>query len=384
LDVAHAPSRLVEDFPEDFIFPGIPLLFRGEHLRFVLLQFLGDKPLGVRQSLPAQVPGGDQREIGLGHLDIISENPVVADLERGNARGQPFAAFQFRDPFFPVRGHVAQTVQVRVEPRPDQTAFLERGGRVVLDGPGEKVPQGSQIIPGGQPGLKNPPGKLGDQGAQFRQRFERVSEGDQVPGVGRSQGNPGRKSLQVPEAAVFLPDLFAEQIFFLHFRHGFKPRLDSLRIHQRGADPPFEQAAAHGGSGAVQNLQKGTSAAAGLQVFKELQVAPGGFVQHQVIPDPVKLDSGKMIRPGLLGLRNIKKQSPGGLERRLHFLPSLHAQPAKMLLGAVRGKNLFGKMGVSSAWGRFFSSCLTAGCPFPEAGIRISFGSMRKPSSMRD
>ena len=74
------------------------LLFRAQDLLLVLLQLRRDEPLGVGQRLLADIVLRHVREIRLGDLDIVAEDPVVAHLERIDAGPLPLALLDGRDP----------------------------------------------------------------------------------------------------------------------------------------------------------------------------------------------------------------------------------------------------------------------------------------------
>ena len=55
------------------------------------------------QRLLADVVGRDLAEVGLGHLDVIAEDLVVADLERADPGPLPLPALEQGDEDFPER-----------------------------------------------------------------------------------------------------------------------------------------------------------------------------------------------------------------------------------------------------------------------------------------
>ena len=59
-------------------------LLGGEHLLLVLLELGGDEALGAHRGLLADVVLGHQVQVRAGHLEVVAEDLVVADLERGD------------------------------------------------------------------------------------------------------------------------------------------------------------------------------------------------------------------------------------------------------------------------------------------------------------
>ncbi len=73
------------------------LLFRARHPLLPLLELGREVALGVRERLLAHVVLRDPVEVGLRHLEVVTEHLVVADLQGGDSRARPLASLERRD-----------------------------------------------------------------------------------------------------------------------------------------------------------------------------------------------------------------------------------------------------------------------------------------------
>ncbi len=81
-DPAGVGGGGLADFGEDLLFEFEDLLFGGEDLALVFLQFGSGEALGVDQRLFALVIGGSEMQVGFRDLDVVAEDVVEADLQR--------------------------------------------------------------------------------------------------------------------------------------------------------------------------------------------------------------------------------------------------------------------------------------------------------------
>ena len=89
----------------------------------------------------ADVIVGREGGVGLGDLDIISEDRVVFYLERFDAGAGDFAILEIGEPLFALRGGQAHFCKFGKEIIPENPALLERGGWFIDDGSLEVVHQ---------------------------------------------------------------------------------------------------------------------------------------------------------------------------------------------------------------------------------------------------
>jgi hypothetical protein len=68
-------------------------------------------------------------EVRPGHLDVVAEDPVVADLERADAGALPLAGLERGDDALPVLGELDDAVQATFVERMRALLGSERRGR---------------------------------------------------------------------------------------------------------------------------------------------------------------------------------------------------------------------------------------------------------------
>src|SRR5262249_40925816 len=85
----------------------------------MLFQFQREKAFGVRQRLFTDVIAGGELEIRLRDLDVVTEDLVVADLERPYSAAFALARLELRQKIFPPCQHAAQFVKLFGEARAD-------------------------------------------------------------------------------------------------------------------------------------------------------------------------------------------------------------------------------------------------------------------------
>ena len=128
------PADLLADAEEQVVLDVARAVLRREHARLVLLQLRRDVALGVLQRLLAHVVGGDFLLVRVRDLDVIAEDLVVADLERGDFRALDLARLEARDPALAVALDRAQLVEFGGIAFADEAAFLQEHRRVGGDG----------------------------------------------------------------------------------------------------------------------------------------------------------------------------------------------------------------------------------------------------------
>src|SRR5262245_42734026 len=100
----------------------------------MLFQLQREEAFGVRQRLFADVIAGGEFEVRLRDLDVITEDLIVADLERPYSAAFALARLELRQKIFPARQHVAQFVKLFGKARADDRASLYLRRRALGDG----------------------------------------------------------------------------------------------------------------------------------------------------------------------------------------------------------------------------------------------------------
>ena len=130
------PDRRAERSEELGLADRHPLL-GAEHARFVLLELGRDVALGGGQRLAPLVVGGDPGGVGVGDLEVVAEDLVEPDLERGDAGAVPLALLERGDVLVAAVAERAQLVELAVVAVANDAAIGQELWRPLLEGPGE-------------------------------------------------------------------------------------------------------------------------------------------------------------------------------------------------------------------------------------------------------
>ena len=143
-----------------------------------LLELLGDVPLGVDGGLLAHPVLRHQADLGLGHLDVITEHFVIADLHVLDTRLLLGAGLQLGHHLRPVVDHVPQPVYLGAVTLADELALPHGEGGLVHQGPAQQVPQLGQVVQLSAQGLEQGGGAPLQQLPDAGQLPQAVGQGD--------------------------------------------------------------------------------------------------------------------------------------------------------------------------------------------------------------
>ena len=121
-----------DEFVEQALFQRENLIFSTQNLLLIFLQLLCDVSLCLCQCLLAHPFLWHLILIGVAHLQIVSEDVVIAYLQRGNARLLCFALLDLQQVVLATIGDMAQLVEFRAHTIADDTTFCYQLRRVVL------------------------------------------------------------------------------------------------------------------------------------------------------------------------------------------------------------------------------------------------------------
>ena len=147
-------GHLAAQHDEQVVFALVDLLLGRQHLFFVFLQFRRDVALGVLEGLLAQVVGRHLAGVGVGDLDVIAEDLVVADLQAGDAGAGDFLGLEAGDPFLAVAGDGVQFIQLRVVAGADDAALARAAPAAGRRGRRRAARADRGTVPGAIPGRR--------------------------------------------------------------------------------------------------------------------------------------------------------------------------------------------------------------------------------------
>src|SRR5205823_13727271 len=108
-------------------------LFRADDFLFELFQIGRDEALRVDERLFADVVGRNFSEVRFRHFDVIAEDGVVANLERGDAGALALARFDLHQNRLRIAGDGAQLVELAIDATPNRAAVADRWRRIRID-----------------------------------------------------------------------------------------------------------------------------------------------------------------------------------------------------------------------------------------------------------
>ena len=138
----HLPPHLAEQL----VLQVLRLLLRAQDLGLDFLQLGCDEALRVDQRLLALIRLGRQVQVRLCDLDVVSEDPVEAHLERFDPRPGSFLVLEASDPLAPVGHGLAQLVQLGGEAVANHPTLCDCRGRILGDGLLKKLRDILQLI----------------------------------------------------------------------------------------------------------------------------------------------------------------------------------------------------------------------------------------------
>ncbi len=118
---------------EEFIFKLHQALLRAGDGLLQFLEFRRDVALGVGKRLLALVAIRHEMLVGFGHIDIIAEHAVIADLQVFNAGCRPLLRLHAREPLLAVARSFAQRAHLAVVAFADDAAIFNAYGRLIDD-----------------------------------------------------------------------------------------------------------------------------------------------------------------------------------------------------------------------------------------------------------
>ena len=313
--------------------PGLDLVdaaFGRDDLLLVFLEFLGDVAFGAHEGLFADPLRRDFVPEGVADLDIVAENVVVSDFERGDSGAFGLPLLHLQEIILPAAGQAAELVQLFVHPLRDDRALADLGGRLRIQG----VHDFLQDLLAAHESLHEPVhGVAALAHAVILERLhlcEAAAQLQDLPREGLAVGDPPEDAVQVAE----LPEFFlhgGEGIRPVHEElHDVVPQVQFLPVQDGHRQPAPEHPRAHRRGTAVHRLHQGHAfpARCGLEHF---QVAEGEGIHPDHLGFVDAAEGGDVAEARMLRLLQIDHQGPGGADSERHrvhgeSLQGVHAE----------------------------------------------------------
>ena len=244
--------------------------FRRDDFLFVLLQLLGDVALRVDQRLFADPLRRNLVLEGVANLDIVTENVVVSDSERGNSGALGLALLHLQEVVLAAAGKAAKFVQVLIDTFRDDRALADLGCGIRVEGVDNLF---QDFVAAYQ---------------AFHQAVHRLAAlADAVLLQGLHLGEAAAQLQDLPRERLAVGDAAEDAVqvaefaqFFLHGGQGIRPvheelhdvvaLVEFLSIQDGHGQPAAQHAGAHRRGAAVYRLHQGNALAArrGLENFQ--------------------------------------------------------------------------------------------------------------------
>src|SRR5690606_25972454 len=309
----------------------------------------------VGQRLLALVVGRDAVQIGARHFQVVTEDLVVADLERRDAGALALARLERRDELLAAVPRVPQLVQLGAVARADRAAVGERRGRIVGKGAldrGADVVERVQVP--GERGEQRPAGQRLRVAALARQRVpeprqagQRCAERPQLAWRDAPRRGLAGEALEVADLAELGAQRAAERRVLDQRGDGLLAPPDLVRDDERREQPAPEQPRAHRGDGLVEDVEQGARARAaarqvGPQRLDQLEVAPRHRVQRHHAAGPLDARGAQMCDARGLHLREVRDERAARHDQAVvsllerEALERVHAEaPPQLFLGRL-------------------------------------------------
>ncbi len=255
----------------------------------------------------------------VGDLEIVPEDLVEPDLERGNPGPLALALLQRGDVLLSAVPEVAALVELRVVAPADDATIrerhrrprLERGGQF-LGQVGEEVESLLDLDQCRAPLAAREPAEPFEH---VRQPEERIPERAQIA-RGRAAGRgPAGEPLHVAHAFERLAEPGPPPRILHQRLHRVEPLVDPGGIAKRREQPGTEHSRAHRRHGRVDRLEQGDAAGSGAKRLDQLEIPAGHLVEPQMIRGAAHGRSAQVLEPAGLQLGEIAKQGTGGADR---------------------------------------------------------------------
>jgi len=293
-------------------------VFRAEHLLFVLLQFRRYEPLGIGKGLAADIVGRDVGQIGFRHLDVVAEDLVIADLQGADAGAGLFLRLQPGDEPLPLAADTAQLIQFPVVAIGNHPAVPQDKGRILRNRRPDEAGNIRQRVDGND-GLGQEWGSAASGGGNNgRNSLQRIPQGNHVLGRSRRKADSAVQPLQVVHPLQRGRDSPTSGRVGNQLLHGIVTPENQLHRHERIVDPLLEFTCPHGGDRVIHQPKERPPPLAVGHGSGQLQISPGGVIQHEKLAALVGDQLPQMQRPPLLRLLQVVQNGSGGRSRQLH------------------------------------------------------------------
>jgi len=289
----------------------------------------GRVALAAHERLPSDEVGGHQGEVRLRDLEVVSDDPVVPQLQVGDAGGRPLLLQVGLEHAPRVALQRVQAVELRVVAALDQPPLGQHARGLLVDGPLDQIhhrphrfgvcAEHGARIPARLPArIDRTAARAGADAAAIQQcgglqgRLERRPDAEQVARPRALHGRAGRQPLEVAHAAERLAQPGERHLVAVERLHRVETALDGGAVQEGREQPPPQLARAGRGARLVQHLEQREAPAAVLEVGEQLEVALRRLVEPDERPFAVDRERGQVIELPTGVFADVLEQDPRG------------------------------------------------------------------------
>ncbi len=279
LDALGIGADLVAQGGEQLVFERVVALARGQDLLLQVLELLRDVALAVDERLLADVGLGHLILEGVGDLDVVAEDLVVADLQRADAGALLFLRLDGGEQPLAAGEDVVQAVDLGVEALADEAALAHGKRRIVYDGLGDARGDVRERVELLRKLAEPAGGEVRELRAHGGELFDGITQRDEVAPARRAVDDAADKPLHVANAGEGEHQLLTRHCVVHQRADGIRTARDGRDLTQGTLQPGPQASRAHGGFRFVEHPEQAPALFLAADGLRQLQIAAGGEVQ---------------------------------------------------------------------------------------------------------
>ena len=294
-----------------------------EDLALLLPQGVRHVALAPDRGLPADVVGGDQVEVGLGDVDVVSEiirealtfrlrMPVRSCSEPRSRSGEPGALLPLMRAQHAVELGVVAPARMKL-PIGDVGGRLVRQGAAPRGAHGDRASSWMPVACGRRPRARSPARDEARIRGQLRQRIAHARE---LAGVAEPVLEAPEDPRDVAYSRQGGVQLREARRLSDHLSHERVAPADLSQVEAGCREPALEEPRARGRGRPVDGRDEGSLATAAGR-GEDLQVAQRRRIEEQRPRRAVLLQPPQILRPGAEVVRRVAHQGPRGPQGRM-------------------------------------------------------------------
>ena len=284
-------------------------LVGAQNFLFIFLQRGRDEPLAAGDRLLTVVVARHRVKIRLRDFDVVTEDAVVADLQRANPRPCALALLELGDHLFARTADAPEVVDLGVETVADVAAVADERPGLVDQAAIDVVAHVSEIVELAEQRADERCFARPERHARAGYRRNRLLQSDQVARPGAAERRPGDQALEVLHRFQHLAELAAVGAAERKFFHRIKAVANAIEGHERAQQPRPKQPSRHRRHGAVDFMEQRTVPSA-FERFHHFEMFQCDRINQEVVGGRFVCDAADVRELGFLRVAQVVEQRP--------------------------------------------------------------------------